>query len=103
MSPEGWGVLLALTHTRTSDKDVSRAALSPMALLTCSHESILAIAIVDITLLLWKKKEGCREAGCQVGTEALTLLPTKGGAEQQAARGSSWHKPLPLSTAPKPK
>lgn len=95
ISPEGWGALVALTHTGSSDKDISRAALIPRALLTCSHESILAIAVIDIALLLWKKKRGCKKSGCQVGTGALTLLPTKGSAEQQGARGSSWHKPLP--------
>lgn len=72
---------MALTHIGSPDRDVPRAALTPTAPLTCSHESILAIAVVDITLLLWKKKGGCGEAVCQVETGVLTLLPTKGGAE----------------------
>lgn len=93
-SSEGWGALVALTHTGSSDRDVPRAAQSPTALLTCSHESILAIAVIDIALLLWKKKGGCEEAGCQAGAGELTLLPTKGGAEQQGERGGGWRKPL---------
>lgn len=69
ISAEGWGALVALTHTGSPDKDVSRAALTPTAPLTCSHEPVLAIAIIDITLLLCKKKGGCGEAGCQGGQE----------------------------------
>lgn len=46
-------------------KAVPRAALTPHPIalvcpLTCPHEALFAIAVVDIALLLWKKKRGCQ-------------------------------------------
>lgn len=38
----------------------------PARPLTCPHESILAVAVIDIALLLWKEKRGSSgEAACQ--------------------------------------
>lgn len=75
--------------------------------LTCPHEALFAIAVIDIALLLWKKKRGRLGGSWEpgLGPKAAARarsgdVPTaKVGAEQWGARQGGWHKPplLPLS------
>jgi len=94
--PKGVEPQGAQTHSRSSDEAISRAALAPhgpACPLTCPHESVLAVTVIDITLLLWKEKGGsCGEAGCQAGAGAPMLPPAKGGAEQQEAGEGGWRE-----------
>lgn len=58
--PEGWGGLGG-ADLQPSDGAIFRAALKPHGPsrpLTCPHESILAVTVIDITFLLWKKRGG---------------------------------------------
>jgi len=106
--PKGVEPQGAQTHSRSSDEAISRAALAPhgpACPLTCPHESVLAVTVIDITLLLWKEKGGsCGEAGCQAGAGAPMLPPAKGGAEQQEAGEGGWreHTHPPPALLPNP-